>query len=136
MRYQPRDKDIVWEVSEGEVLLIDLVKCVYFSARNGTTQLVHDLLHGHSSDEIVARWVERHPQGESNVREHLQAVILMFTANDLIKVLEQDPPRPGIFLELESVELTEVEYYEDMKEIFEMDPIHDGDLERGWPVHN
>ena len=28
----------------------------------------------------------------------------------------------------------EVERYDDMTEIFEMDPIHDGDLERGWPV--
>lgn len=135
MRYQPRDKDIVWEVSEGEVLLIDLSRGVYYSARHGTAQLVHDLMHGHNSKEIAARWTERFPSS-SGFEAHLKAVLQLFTADGLVTEREQAPARPGPTLELETLDFTAVERYDDMAEIFEMDPIHDGDLEQGWPVHS
>ncbi len=137
MRHQPRDKDIVWEVSEGEVLLIDLSRGVYYSVRQGTAQLAHDLLHGHSVEEIVARWSERFPGSDVDaVSAQLQSVVSLFTNDGLVTERAAAPSQPGILLELESSELTDVECYDDMKEIFEMDPIHDGDLEHGWPVHN
>lgn len=135
MRYQPRDKDIVWEVSEGEVLLIDLSRGVYYSARHGSAQLVHDLMHGHSEEEIAARWAARFPSNP-DLGSHLNTVLQLFTGDGLVKEREQAPARPGPVLELESNDFTAVERYDDMTEIFEMDPIHDGDLERGWPVHN
>lgn len=135
MRYQPRDKDIVWEVSEGEVLLIDLVRCIYYSARQGTAQLVHDLMHGHNAEEIAARWLQRFPSG-SDPTSHLNTILQLFITDELIKEREQAPAQPGALIELESSEFTSVERYDDMKEIFEMDPIHDGDTEHGWPVHN
>ncbi len=135
MRYQPRDKDIVWEVSEGEVLLIDLSRGIYYSARQGTAQLVHDLMHGHSSEEIATRWAERFPSG-ADPKAHLSTVLRLFTSDGLVTERGQSPAHPGPILELESNDFTAVERYDDMTEIFEMDPIHDGDLEHGWPVHN
>ena len=136
MRYQPRDKDIVWEVSEGEVLLIDLSRGVYYSARQGTAQLVNDLMHGHNAEEIVARWGERGGQNGADPRAHLETVLQLFTTDGLVCQTAASPATPGPLLQLESLEFSAVERYDDMTEIFEMDPIHDGDLEHGWPVHN
>lgn len=135
MRYQPRDKDIVWEVNEGEVLLIDLSRGVYYSARQGTAQLVHDLLHGHTKEEALTRWSQRYPSAAES-QTHLDAVLDLLTTDQLVRAREQAPLEPGAIIELESSDFLPLERYDDMTEIFEMDPIHDGDLEQGWPVHN
>lgn len=135
MRYQPRDKDIVWEVSEGEVLLIDLSRGVYYSARQGTAQLVHDLLHGHTVQEVLTRWSQRYPSAVGS-QTHLDAVLELLTTDQLVRPREQAPVEPAAIIELESSDFLPLERYDDMTEIFEMDPIHDGDLEQGWPVHN
>lgn len=135
MRLRPRDRDVVWESVEGEVLLLDLLHGVYFSVRFGTAQLVSDLLHGHSAEEVAARWLKS--VGPSpGLEKKIEGLISYLMEMGLAVSGAAEPSEPGVFLELESHELPDIERYEDMKEIFEMDPIHEGDLERGWPVHN
>ncbi len=133
MRLKPRDGDIVWETVEGELLLIDLLHGVYYSARWGTAQLVSDLMHGHTPSEAVLRWQERFPQEpvEAGTAEGLAAYL---TEKGLASLGSTEPTEPAPFLELTERGFPAIECYEDMKEIFEMDPIHEGDLEQGWPV--
>ncbi|MFA5504388.1 MAG: hypothetical protein WC314_04205 [Vulcanimicrobiota bacterium] len=135
MRLQPRDRDIVWESIEGEVLLLDLFHGVYYSVRFGTAQLVSDLLHGHRPGEVAERWLEK-VGPTSGLQEKIQSLSAYLVEHGLAVSGRPEPSEPAAFLELESHELPDIERFEDMKEIFEMDPIHEGDLERGWPVHN
>jgi hypothetical protein len=121
---------------ENEVLLIDLQRGIYYSARFGTAQIVSDLLYGYGREEILARWRDKghSPAGLAERVDRLAG----YLQEQSLGVESSGGPQSGApFLELgQDPAFPEVEQFEDMKEIFEMDPIHDGNLERGWPVHN
>lgn len=135
LSYEPRDAEVVWEVTEGEVLLMDLAVGIYYSIRGGTAQLVSDLLHGLDPDAIVGRWMKRFPDTSKEViSTFLQTTIESLKADNLVRERSGLPVQEASVIELTDSELYPVEKYEDMKEIFEMDPIHDGDTERGWPI--
>lgn len=136
MRFRARDNDVVWEVVEGEVLLIDLFKGVYYSLQGGTSQLASDLLHGLTEQESVDRWQARFPNSDRAQASARAASLVQYLTEQSLILPREGESEPAPDHELARHDFPEVEQYEDMKEIFEMDPIHDGDLERGWPVHN
>ncbi len=136
MRFQTRDSDVVWEMVEGEMLLIDLLKGVYYSLRGGTSQLASDLLHGMTAEETVQRWQARFPDSDLARAAESASGLVSYLGEHALIVPRQGDPESAPDHELTRHDFPEIEQYEDMKEIFEMDPIHDGDLERGWPVHN
>lgn len=136
MRFRARDNDVVWEVVEGEVLLIDLLKGIYYSLQGGTSQLASDLLHGLTLEESVERWQVRFPESDRLEATEAASRLVSYLGEHGLVVQREGDPQSAPVHELSRHDFPPVEQYEDMKEIFEMDPIHDGDLERGWPVHN
>lgn len=136
MRYQARDENIVWEVVDEEILLMDLRVGIYYSIRGATVLLAHDLLQGFKSEEIIERFKGKFPEvAEPELKAKL-AETSELLLNDELLVLRVDEFKPSLPIpELTSSRFEPIEKYDDMQEIFEMDPIHDGDTERGWPVH-
>lgn len=135
MRYSCRDLDVVWENQDGETLLIDLRRGVYYSFLDGTALLLTLLLSGYTA-QAACEFI--HKEYKS-----FDLTLLKKQTKDLIKFLLADelvieaPERKQETVALQDKRIDgfpEVERYDDMTEIFEMDPIHDGDLERGWPV--
>lgn len=137
MRYSPRDLDIVWECMDGESLLIDLKKGVYYSFRAGTSQLLIYLLSGRSFEEIKEEMLERFDALEGGqLEQRIHDLVGMLLADELVVEDAQRSRDEPDLLELDPLEFPAPEKFDDMTEIFEMDPIHDGDLERGWPVQS
>lgn len=131
MRYQPRDAEIVWEKMEDESLLIDLRSGVYYSFQKSYAPLVDRLLEGWSREELLQNVpLPSQPQVESALSR-----LLDFLTNEGLLVEGADKPAGELqLLDTDPLEFPEPEKYEDLQEIFEMDPIHEGDLEKGWPV--
>jgi hypothetical protein len=136
MRYQPRDLDIVWENQDNESLLIDLKKGVYYSFLGGTAQILEYLLSGFSISETREQLKTRFSESKETAFEsRLQTVVEILVKDELVVESPSRTPEKIAKKSTEEIkDFPEVERYDDMTEIFEMDPIHDGDLERGWPV--
>lgn len=116
-----------------ESLLIDLRSGVYYSFQKGYAGLLDALLEGWTEDELRERTVTE----QVEVVEKSLKNLLDFLLGESLVVERQDPPTTESQpLELVSLEFPAIEKFEDLQEIFEMDPIHEGDLERGWPVAN
>lgn len=136
MRYSARDLDIVWENQDEESLLIDLKKGVYYSFLDGTAFILECLLSGHTTEETKDQLKSLlDGVSESELSSRVQSVTQLLLDDDLVKETpDRTVDKHLISSDVKISKFPEVEKFDDMTEIFEMDPIHDGDLERGWPV--
>ncbi len=126
MKYEARDAEIVWERMGDESLLIDLRVGVYYSFREGYAGLLDALMEGWDREKILAEAA----QDVGSALDSLEAFLLK---ENLVVEAPERAVNPHD-LKLSSTSFPEIERFDDLQEIFEMDPIHDGDVERGWPV--
>lgn len=128
MKYEARDAEIVWERMGDESLLIDLRVGVYYSFRKGYSALLDALMEGWEQTEILEK-----ANSSEQVKAALDSMVAFLLKENLVVEAPERQVNPHE-LALNSMEFPEIERFDDLQEIFEMDPIHDGDLERGWPV--
>ena len=132
MKYEARDSEIVWEKMGDESLLIDLKAGIYYSFQKGHAQALELLLDGSDSDWIVDNvGQDVRAQVEAGVRR----LVEFLEQENLVKQApDREGQSPETPLNFQSLDFPTIERLDDLKEIFELDPIHEGDEERGWPV--
>jgi hypothetical protein len=134
--YRPVPREVVFEVVEGEVILIQLNRGTYFSL-SGSGELLWGLLvAGVAVDEIVAALTAAADDGlDSQVEADVGELVGRMLEEGLIEIVGESaapaadrPEIPDDFTYQAAV----LERYDDMQDFLALDPIHEV-AEAGWP---
>jgi len=133
--YKINAPDVVSETIDGETVIINLFKGLYYNL-NAIGSLTWTLLieSGFSVDKVIQYFSSQYPDFDDIRKAEIIALLKQLQDEDLIvpvSVLEQsgmipEMPITGAF---ESPVLNK---YADMQDLLALDPIHDVD-ETGWP---
>ena len=130
-RFRINTADVVFEEVEGEVILIDLSRGCYFSL-SGSGSAVWEMLGRGVSVEDVC---EALAAGEAE-REQVEALVDRLAEESLILVAEDggagETAGEAVANGAPFAEPV-LEKYEDLKDYFLIDPIHEVDEAAGWP---
>lgn len=128
--------EIVHETVDGEVIAIDLADGSYYSLAGSGPAIWELLAHGVSEAEIGTALAARFEAEEAELGAAVSALLAQLRENGLIVASEERPPTtapvkavPG---EKSRFEAPRLERYNDMKDYFLLDPIHEVDT-AGWP---
>lgn len=125
---------VVHEMIEGEVVIVNLDKGLYFSTDGVGACIWAMIVAGCTTDEILSWATGAFEAGEAvtvDVAEFLDDL----TENDLVRVVADTPdggefdppPTPAAY------DKPTLHVYADMEELLLLDPIHDVSAEVGWP---
>jgi hypothetical protein len=128
--------EIVHETVDGEVIAIDLANGSYYSLA-GSGPAIWELLSGGVSEaEIVAGLEARFDAGNSDIAAAVSALLSQLQENSLIVASNEaagvDASAVVNADEKSVFEAPRLERYNDMKDYFLLDPIHEVDT-AGWP---
>ncbi len=122
---------IVHETIDDESIIINTVTGVYYTAKGCASRLWIALAQGISAEELL-------PLVKL---EHAKAVLLEFIqillAEELLVLRKEGSP--GInpptfdFSPCQEQEIPVIQKFNDLQELIELDPIHEIDVEQGWP---
>jgi Coenzyme PQQ synthesis protein D (PqqD) len=126
--------EIVHETVDGEVIAIDLANGSYYSLAGSGPAIWELLEQGGSEAEIGAALVGRFEAEEPEINAAVSALLGQLQENGLIVASEEgglDVSAPNSN-EKSPFEAPRLERYNDMKDYFLLDPIHEVDT-GGWP---
>lgn len=121
------------EEFDGETVLIDVVRGLYFSLGGSATELWRAFSVPRSEAEVVetlsTQLAEADPNGLAN------AIHSMRENQLLIAAPEATSPRPNKFVATSlSFTLPVVEVYSDLADLIAIDPVHEVNASAGWPM--
>ena len=129
-RFEIKSPEVVYDEIDGEYVIVDLASGKYFRIQGESGKLFAWIISGQDltpkSESLDGETVELI---ESTIRTLVdKAIIREFTGSDL----EISQGRATGFQWEEFV----VEEFTDLQDIIGLDPIHEVDLNQGWPVAN
>jgi hypothetical protein len=127
--YEVNAPDVVSESFDAQVVIINLANGHYYSLGGVAGPLWSLLTGGHSTEAILASLQSQRPQ----LVEGATAFIAQIQALGLIRPaggLAVSTPIDVVWAD----ELPRLEVFEDLAELIASDPVHDVDMEAGWPV--
>ena len=127
--------EIVHETVDGEVIAIDLDNGSYYSLAGSGPAIWELLERGASEAEVGAALLDRFDAEESAITTAVSALLGELRENGLIVASEEggSSVAPGPYSnEKTPFEVPRLERYNDMKDYFLLDPIHEVDT-AGWP---
>jgi len=127
--------EIVHETVDGEVIAIDLTSGSYYSLAGSGPAVWELLVLGVSEAEIGAALADRFEAEQAEIGPAVSALLDQLRENGLIvSETEVAVERPALASSDEKApfETPRLERYNDMKDYFLLDPIHEVDT-AGWP---
>jgi hypothetical protein len=127
--------EIVHETVDGEVIAIDLADGSYYSLAGSGPAIWELLGQGVSEAEICVVLAGRFEAEEVEIGAAVAALLAQLRENGLIVSEEgtaAEPPAAAAAAEQTPFEPPRLERYNDMKDYFLLDPIHEVDT-AGWP---
>lgn len=125
---------VVHETIEGEVVIVNLDKGLYFSTDGVGAHIWAMIVAGRDADEILA-WGTSTFDGVETVADDVAGFLDDLRGNELVREVATTPS----VADLESVvaptqyEKPALHVYADMEELLLLDPIHDVNDDAGWP---
>jgi hypothetical protein len=117
------------EQFDREVVVIDIMRGLYFSLRGAAV----DLWSSFQAPQTIDDATKRFEAVEATQRDQLKAAVEAMIAHELLlaqpgATASPLPPVRGPF------EVPFVEVYTDLAELIAIDPVHEVDASEGWPV--
>lgn len=138
IRFRPSNSNLVSEVIDGEAIIVNLEKGLYYSLAKVGGEIWDAIQGGATEQEIADALVGRYAAEPSEVQGAVAALIHQLKQEEIIvedtgtdgngyvfPSRSQDADRPAF-------EPPVLQKYTDMEEILMLDPIHEVD-ETGWP---
>jgi hypothetical protein len=135
LTYELNEPSTVAETIDGEAVVINLERGVYFSIRGVGLGIWTDVLGGSSVDDIVAGLCARHPVEATRIPSDVSAFVGRLIDEGLIRGSTRSTPASAPAAQSISdtgYDVPSLEKYTDMEALLLLDPIHDTD-ELGWP---
>jgi hypothetical protein len=125
---------VVHEAIEGEVIIVNLDKGLYFSTDGVGASIWAMIVAGRTADEILLWATDALDDGEAvavDVAEFLDDL----RENELVRVVAETPDDCDFDLPAApaTYEKPTLHVYADMEELLLLDPIHDVTEDAGWP---
>lgn len=131
--YEPSGANIVFEVFDGEVVIVNLDSGKYYSIKNIGAYVWNALIVHNCPQQIVAAIQENYhnvtPSIQTDIDQFLKQLIEEGLVKESCLPLAKDIAKPANA----SYQPPTIDVYSDMQEILLLDPVHDVD-ESGWPV--
>lgn len=119
--YQIRDTNIVSEVFENDMVILDLESGFYFSLNTSASELWP-----HITSRQSLSFLQNKVKG-------LEDFVHSLMEYNLITACE---PEPKILLQIRLTDPSNqpnMDVFDDLSDLFMADPIHDTDIDKGWP---
>jgi hypothetical protein len=140
---------VISEEIDGEVIMIDLASGVYYSLRGTAVPAWQRLCPGATRQEVIDELAGRFIAGPGEIEQAVDQFLGSLQANNLL--VEEGPERPPNASDAPSAgengkvgagasggrsafTSLEIERFDDMAHVIQLDPIHDIDPARGWPT--
>ena len=127
--YRLNNPPVISETVDGEVIVINLDDGCYHSMRENSAAVWDNLNGGHSVDEVL----EACEGDKEAARAALEKFVSDLQSKQLVVQMDAPPPNKGALKGWASEGLM-VETFDDMTDLLGLDPVHEVDLEAGWPV--
>ncbi|MFT7649404.1 MAG: hypothetical protein ACI8Y4_004165 [Candidatus Poriferisodalaceae bacterium] len=129
-----RTPEVVHETVDGEAVIINLDKGLYFSADKMAACIWSRIAAGHDADSILA-WGSALFTDVAPLEDEFRAFLDSLKANDLVAVSDQAPVPSDVAILAPPADYAspELEVFSDMTDLLLLDPIHDVAEELGWP---
>ncbi|WP_009964162.1 PqqD family protein [Verrucomicrobium spinosum] len=135
-RYRLNEPDVSAEVFDEEVLAINLKTGHYHSLRESSIFLWQTLMQGFSIEETASRLTSKYPEIAAQAlaetetfAKHLVEGGLVVEAPDATSSADVPPAEPAGKPFVSPL----IESYTDMQDLLLIDPIHEVDVQTGWP---
>jgi len=124
--------DIVAEAFDGEVVLIDIARGLYFSLCGAAVELWQAFADPRTADEVLRGLA---PQAEGDHSAAMHDAIQSMHANELIVDVDApvSPSAPLVAGAAASVTPV-VQVFSDLADLIAIDPVHEVDAGAGWPM--
>lgn len=124
--------DIVAEAFDGEIVLIDIARGVYFSLCGAAVELWQAFSDPRTADEVLRTLA---PLAEAEHSAAMRDAISSMCANELIVGVDAPdapagPFAAGVFASVPPV----VQVFSDLADLIAIDPVHEVDAAAGWPM--
>lgn len=121
------------EEFDGETVLIDIVRGLYFSLGGSATELWRAFAEPRCEADVVDTLCQ---QLSGSDRAGLEDAIRNMRENDILTpVLETSSTSQNKFIAASSAfSLPVVEVYNDLADLIAIDPVHEVDASAGWPM--
>jgi len=122
---------------DGEVIVVDLLKGIYFSITGSGSIIWQHLVNGHSVDQIADHMLLSHDASRQDIEAAVDKLAKQLLDDSLLVKNEEGAvpvpfPVPSGDIVRKAFEPVNFEKYTDMDAALMLDPIHDTD-ESGWP---
>lgn len=127
MRFEINSPNIIYDEMDREFVLVDLASGKYFRIQSESANIFSLVVSGQD--------LNRFSDSESNLPKSLSDAIRVLLEKEIIRKLlssssELDVPPPTDFIPGVFV----LEEFTDLQDIIGLDPIHEVDLNQGWPI--
>ncbi|MEZ5708941.1 MAG: PqqD family protein [Blastomonas sp.] len=129
-RYRLNNPPVICEIVEGEVIAINLDSGVYHSLRGDAAAVWSAIIAGCDGETILAASLSPADAAQGA----LDAFVERLKSLDLIVEDQTDDTPPSPDIAGWNADGLGFESYEDMTDLLGLDPVHEADLEAGWPV--
>ena len=124
---------VVHETIEGEVIIVDLDKGLYFSTDGVGASVWAMIVAGRSADEILL-WANDALDAGEGVVVDVAAFLDELRENELVREVAEMPEADfDLPAAPATYEKPTLHVYADMEELLLLDPIHDVSDDAGWP---
>jgi coenzyme PQQ synthesis protein D (PqqD) len=140
-RYRVSGPAVIHETIEGETIVIDLSRGIYYSLEDGATETWVGLLAGLSRDQITARLTRIYPRSANEIPQSVDELLERLEAEGLLVPDSAPLAAPGAAPDAartaEPAPRPEQARFvlhklDDLQDLIRIDPIHDVG-EAGWP---
>ena len=128
--YELNSPQVAAEILDGEAMVIDFKNGLYFSLR-GSAALIWALVVAHHSVSSINEQLEARLE---NADQLIPEFIAKLKEKELIRVSSQETIKIELPSLSQSLEKPELELFDDMQALLLLDPIHEVEPSRGWPV--
>jgi len=133
--YRVAGSHVAHQNIDGEVIVVDLLKGIYFSITGSGSIIWQHLVNGHSVNQIVDHMLHSHDASRQDIEIAVDKLVQQSLDESLLVKSEAVAvpfPAPSGNIVREAFEPVNFEKYTDMDAALMLDPIHDTD-ESGWP---
>jgi Coenzyme PQQ synthesis protein D (PqqD) len=131
--YEIAGANIVFEVFDGEVVLVNLDSGKYYSIRNTGAYVWNNLVKHCAIDKVIANLDQSYPEHALSINDDVNNFVGFLKEEGLIKKSAVAAADELIAPPVGAYASPTAEAFSDMQEILLLDPVHDVD-ESGWPV--
>ena len=130
--YELNEPAVVAETIDGEAVIINLERGIYFSIKGAGLAIWTDLLEGAPLPLIASRLADHAGVDHPNVAREVEAFVTHLVDEGLLRRSDRPAVEPRFVLDTIQYAVPALDKYTDMEALLLLDPIHDVD-EAGWP---